>query len=111
PANTRVYKTFLKPVIDLSGNKGFRKIETRVIVSRPDTLRSDGTVQQNALYGTYVWSDDESEAVLLADPLNDGKPFADRLKTYITDEQRAQPIIDSKPADLEQALTRAELLR
>ncbi len=111
PANTRVYKTFLKPVVDLNGNKAFRKIETRVIVSRPDTVRTDGTIQQNAVYGTYVWNDDESQAVLLADPLNDGKPFSDRLKTYITDEQKAQPIIDSKPADLQQALTRAGLLR
>ncbi len=111
PANTRVYKTFLKPVVDLNGNPTYRKIETRVIVSRPDTVRADGTVQQNALYGTYVWSDDETQAVLLEDPLNDGQPFADRLKTYITDEQKAQPIIDSKPANLEQALTRAGLLR
>ncbi|HVT06385.1 MAG TPA: hypothetical protein VHO67_02960 [Polyangia bacterium] len=111
PANTRFYKTFLKPVVDLNGNQTFRKIETRVIVSRPDTVRPDGTVQQNALYGTYVWNDDESQAVLMADPLNNGKPFADRVKTYITDEQKAQPIIDSKPDDLEQALTRAGLLR
>ncbi|HVY39008.1 MAG TPA: hypothetical protein VHM31_13780 [Polyangia bacterium] len=111
PANTRVYKTFLKPIVDLNGNKVFRKIETRMILSRPDTVRPDGTVQQNALYGTYVWNDDESQAVLMADPLNNGQPFADRLKTYITDEQKAQPIIDSKPADLEKALTRAGLLR
>lgn len=111
PANTRVYKTFLKPIVDLNGNQVFRKIETRVIVSRPDSVRADGTVQQNALYGTYVWNDDESQAVLMEDPLNDGQPFADRLKTYITDEQKAQPIIDGKPADLEQALARAGLLR
>ena len=111
PTNTRVYKTFLKPIVDLNGNNAFRKIETRLIVSRPDTVRPDGTIQQNALYGTYVWNDDESQAVLLADPLNNGQPFSDRLKTYITDEQKAQPILDSKPADLQQALTRAGLLR
>ena len=37
--------------------------------------------------------------MLLADPLHNGQPFADRLQTYITDEQKAQPIIDSKPAE------------
>ena len=39
PANTRFYKTFLKEVIDANGNPAFRKIETRLIVSRPDTTK------------------------------------------------------------------------
>ena len=35
------------------------------------------------------------------DPLRDGKPFADRIFTYVTDEQKAQPIIASNPANLQ----------
>jgi mono/diheme cytochrome c family protein len=111
PANTRFYKTFLKEVVDLNGNMGYRKIETRMIVSRPDTTLPDGTAQQNALYGTYIWNDDESQATLLADPLRDGKPFADRIFSYITDESKAQPIIDSKPLSLSTALTKAGVTR
>ena len=37
PANTRFYKTFLKQVTDVDGKSTYRKIETRLIVSRPDT--------------------------------------------------------------------------
>jgi mono/diheme cytochrome c family protein len=111
PANTRFYKTFLKEVVDANGNQTYRKIETRMIVSRPDTTLPNGTIQQNALYGTYIWSDDESQAILQADPLNNGKPFSDLLKTYITDEQKAQAIIDSQPPNLQLALSRAGLLR
>ena len=65
PANTRFYKTFLKQVTDANGNPTYRKIETRLIVSRPDTTMPDGTAQQNALFGTYVWNEDESQATLL----------------------------------------------
>ena len=61
PPNTRFYKTFLKQVIDSTGQPSWRKIETRVIVSRPDENGPDGrAVKQTALYGTYVWSDDET---------------------------------------------------
>jgi hypothetical protein len=111
PTNTRFYKTFLKSVVDQSGNSTYRKIETRLIVSRPDTNLPDGTAQQNALYGTYVWNDDETQASLLTDPLRDGQPFADRIFSYVTDEQKAQPIIDSKPANLQAALDSAGITR
>ena len=111
PPNTRFYKTFLKSVIDASGNQAYRKIETRLIVSRPDTNNPDGTVVQNALYGTYLWNDDESQANLLTDPLRDGKPFADRLFSYTTDEKQAQKIIDQNPANLGAALQSAKLTR
>jgi mono/diheme cytochrome c family protein len=104
PANTRFYKTFLKKIIDSDGSERYRKIETRLIVSRPDQTGPDGTVVQKALYGTYIWNDDESGATLLADPLRDGLPFRDRLLTYVLDEPRAQAIIDSMPANLEFAL-------
>ena len=95
PRNTRFYKTFLKQVRDVSGKETYRKIETRVIVSRPDTTAPDGTAQQNALFGTYVWNEDETQATLLTDPLRDGKPFADRLFEYITDEQADLAIVAS----------------
>jgi mono/diheme cytochrome c family protein len=112
PANTRFYKTFLKQVTDLSGNTStYRKIETRLIVSRPDSTLPDGTTQQNALYGTYVWNDDETQATLLTDPLRDGQPFADRIFSYVTDEHAAQPIIDSNPANLSLALDKAGVTR
>jgi mono/diheme cytochrome c family protein len=104
PANTRFYKTFLKQVKDVSGNMTYRKIETRVIVSRPDTNNADGTALQNALFGTYVWNQDESQASLLADPLRDGKPFADRIFTYVTDEQKAQAVAATNPSNLDAAL-------
>jgi mono/diheme cytochrome c family protein len=111
PANTRFYKTFLKQVKDVNGNMGWRKIETRVIVSRPDVDMPDGTVKQTAIFGTYVWNQDESQATLLNDPLRDGQPFADRIFTYVTDEQVAQPIIDAAPANLLQALQKAGVTR
>jgi len=98
PPNTRFYKTFLKKVVDADGNTSFRKIETRIIVSRPDVNLADGTAQQTALYGTYVWNADETEAVLLTDPLRNGKPFRDRLISYITDEVKAQSVADNLPA-------------
>ncbi len=111
PANTRFYKTFLKEVIDANGNSTYRKIETRLIVSRPDTTLPDGTAQQNAIFGTYAWNDDESQATLVTNPLRNGKPFADRIFTYVTDEQKAQPIIASNPSDLETALGNAHISR
>src|SRR5450631_3815996 len=111
PANTRFYKTFLKEVTDVSGNTSYRKIETRVILSRLDTTLPDGTAQQNALFGTYVWNKDETQASLLTDPLRNGKPFADRLFSYVTDEKKAQPIIDKAPANLEAALEAAGITR
>ena len=61
PPNTRFYKTFLKEVIDIDGQPAWRKMETRLIVSRPDVNGPDGrALEQTALYGTYIWSDDES---------------------------------------------------
>jgi mono/diheme cytochrome c family protein len=106
PANTRFYKTFLKKIIDADGSERWRKIETRLIVARPDSVQPDGTAAQNALYGTYLWNEDESGATLLADPLRNGKPFRDHMFTYVLDEPRAQSIIDALPpgGDLEFAL-------
>jgi mono/diheme cytochrome c family protein len=99
PANTRFYKTFLKKVTDAKGYTSWRKIETRVIVSRPDVMNADGTVENRALYGTYVWNDSETEAHLLRDPLRDGTPFRDRLISVVVDEPAAAAIQAQHPAD------------
>ena len=109
PPNTRFYKTFLKQITDINGKQAYRKIETRLIVSRPDTTASDGTVQQNALFGTYIWNDTETAATLQQDPLRDGTPFSDRLLTYNIDEPRAAAIQASTPSNqnLEYALDTA----
>jgi len=104
PPNTRFYKTFLKEVTDADGNDRFRKIETRVIVARPDTTLPDGTIQQNALFGTYIWSDDETTATLSQLPLRDGTPFTDSLFEYTLDEPKEQMIRDSMPANLKYQL-------
>jgi mono/diheme cytochrome c family protein len=104
PANTRFYQTFLKHVIDASGNDAFRKMETRVIVSRPDEDLPDGTVNQTALFGTYLWDESETTATLLQDPLRSGEPFADRLVSYVTDEPRAAAIVASKPPNVDYVL-------
>jgi mono/diheme cytochrome c family protein len=111
PPNTRFYKTFLKQVTDESGHIAYRKIETRLIVARDDTTMSDGTAQQNALYGTYVWNDDETQATLLNTPLRNGKPFADRIFSYVTDEQKAAQIAATNPPNLQAALTQARVTR
>ena len=111
PANTRFYKTFLKRVIDLDGNESYRKIETRLILSRPDTVNADGSRTVTALFGTYAWNEQETEAVLVRDPLRDGTPFRDRLITYVLDEQAADRVIADAPKDLGKALEERKLTR
>ncbi len=98
PPNTRFYKTFMKQIVDTDGSYRYRKIETRLIVSRPDQNNSDGTVTQTALFGTYRWNDSESDAALVDTPLNDGLPFADTVLLYNTDEQLAAAILSTHPA-------------
>ena len=103
PANTRFYKTFLKRVVDRQGNASYRKIETRLILSRPDKQDPGGgraPAEVTALFGTYLWNDDETEARLLADPLRNGEPFRDRVLTYFTDEPRLEEVRASKPRNL-----------
>ncbi|HEX3678457.1 MAG TPA: hypothetical protein VHU90_01915, partial [Galbitalea sp.] len=85
PADTRFYKTFLKRVVDASGKQSYRKVETRLIVSRPDDCTTQ-PCKQTALMGTYAWNEDETEAPLMEDTLRDGTPFGDRVITYPTDE-------------------------
>jgi mono/diheme cytochrome c family protein len=109
PANTRFYKTFMRKVVDARGFVSWRKIETRLIVSRPDNARPDGSFESTALYGTYVWNDDETEAHLSRDPLRDGTPFRDKLITVTVDEPMAKAIIDSHPSDLTYELEEANV--
>jgi len=117
PPNTRFYKTFMKQIIDTDGSYRYRKIETRLILSRPDVNNSDGTAKaQTALFGSYRWcaagtevacpsgQPDESEAYLVQTPLNSGVPFGDTLFLYNTDENLAADIRKGQPADLEYQL-------
>jgi mono/diheme cytochrome c family protein len=104
PANTRFYKTFFKEVIDASGAHAWKRIETRLVVARPDTTLADGTVHQTALFGTYVWNEAETRAELLKDPLRSGEPFADRVISYVTDEPHAAAIIASHPKNVDYVL-------
>jgi mono/diheme cytochrome c family protein len=97
PPNTRFYKTFLKPIYDTDGSYRFRKIETRLIVSRPDQTSADGTVTPTALFGAYRWNDTETDATLVDTPLNDSTPFADTVLLYNTDEQLAADILKGQP--------------
>lgn len=89
PPNTRFYKTFLKPITDEQGNTTFRKIETRIILSRPDKLEN-GVATPSAIFGSYRWNEDESHAELVVEPYRDGTPFKDQIFEYITDEKTAR---------------------
>src|SRR5207237_10282743 len=83
PPNTRFYKTFFRKIVDGAGRESNRKIETRVIVARPDTVDADGrTPLPTALFGTYIWSEDEMTANLLQVPYRNGDPLADRTLEY-----------------------------
>jgi len=112
PLNTRFYKTFLKKVIDIKGNVAYRKIETRLIVSRPDVKKADGTTETLALYGTYKWqNDDESVATLQEAKLNDGSLFADELTAYDTDEVNAAKVRAADPTHATAELVKQGLRR
>jgi mono/diheme cytochrome c family protein len=105
PPNTRFYKTFMKRIADTDGSYRYRKIETRLIVARPDANNADGTAKaQTALFGSYKWNDDESDAILVQTPLDDGQPFADTVLLYNTDEALAAGVLKGKPANPEYQL-------
>jgi mono/diheme cytochrome c family protein len=88
PENTRFYKTFLRRVVDSTGEVRYRKIETRIIISRPDVQES-GVATPGAIFGTYLWSLDEAHADLVELPYNDQTPFRDLPLRHVTDEVRA----------------------
>ncbi len=87
PPNTRFYKTFLRKVIDKNGEVGYRKMETRLIVSRPDEKLANGSYRVGALMAIYAWDKDEMMARKVTDPLRSLQPWADRLCPYVTDER------------------------
>jgi mono/diheme cytochrome c family protein len=105
PPNTRFYKTFMKQIVDTDGSLRYRKIETRLIVSRPgSTPAGNGIENPNALFGTYKWNDDESDAVLVTTPLNSGAPFGDTVIQYNTNEPLAADLLLAQPVDPEATL-------
>ncbi|MFT3923002.1 MAG: hypothetical protein QM778_10740 [Myxococcales bacterium] len=111
PDNTRFYKTFMREVVDHRGNKSYRKVETRLIVARADIEKEGCDPEPQALFGTYVWNEAETEAVLNKDRLRNGSGFRDRLITYITDEQKADELIAEGPENIQAALADAHLSR
>lgn len=70
PENTRFYKTFFRGVKEKDGKVHFRPVETRIIVAR--------NAPRKALYGTYVWREDGSNADLLKEPYRDGTAWKDK---------------------------------
>ena len=108
PDNTRFYKTFLRAVRDRTGHTTWRKMETRVIVARADTTdAATGEAHQNALFGTYIWSEDEITATLATQPYRDQTPWADIIRTYITDELLYQNILDTTTGSVDGAVAHA----
>ena len=95
PPNTRLYKTFSKPVTDKSGQVGWRKMETRLIISRHDIDTSE-SMEDQAVFGTYIWNEQETEATLLEkpylgtnldDPHLNTYTFKDLIIPYVEDER------------------------
>lgn len=114
PPNTRFYKTFQKQIIDTDGSIRYRKVETRLIVARPATPGLVGGSAQNALFGTYVWREDESDADLLGqtDSERDGLPWGDQVLQYNTDEQLAADLALEYPSSaLETELLKNDAVR
>ena len=110
PDNTRFYKTFMKEIVDANGTKRWRKMETRLIVARKDTLpTSDPNYVPQSLFGTYKWDLAESQATLLRDALRNGQPFEDEVVPYISDEPAAAAIRATNPPNVTYALDVAGL--
>lgn len=105
PPNTRFYKTFMKQIVDVDGSVRYKKMETRLIVARPDQIAADGTRTPAALFGSYAWNDDESDAVLVTTPLKDGEPFADTVSEPIINEPVGAQVIASSSANSNTALS------
>jgi mono/diheme cytochrome c family protein len=108
PDNTRFYKTFLRAVRDRTGETRWRKMETRIIVARADDVDpATGEARQNALYGTYIWSEDETTATLATQPYRDQTPWKDIVRTYIKDELLYQNILDTTTGTVDGAVALA----
>jgi mono/diheme cytochrome c family protein len=108
PENTRFYKTFFRAVRDRTGETRWRKMETRVIVARADDVDpTTGAARQNALFGTYIWSEDETTATLASQPYRDQTPWKDIVRSYIKDELLYQNILDSTTGSVDGAVALA----
>jgi len=79
PANTRFYKHFYKAIKDSEGQTYYRIIETRIIVTRKKNEQS--------LFGTYKWNEEETEALLVDTPYRDGTGFKDDIFQIVIDER------------------------
>ncbi len=82
PPNTRFYKTFFKAVTGRDGRVEYRRIETRLIVTRERW--------QDALFGTYLWNDAGTVAELHDLRYRDGSRFSDRVLVYTSHEGRGE---------------------
>ncbi|MCE9669177.1 hypothetical protein LY474_15295 [Myxococcus stipitatus] len=82
PPNTRFYKTFFKPVTNAAGRTEYRRIETRLIVTREKW--------RDALFGTYVWNEEGTAARLHDLRYRDGSRFSDRVLVHTTNEARGE---------------------
>jgi mono/diheme cytochrome c family protein len=110
PENTRFYKTFFRKVRDRTGAITWRKMETRVILARADDVDpATGATRQNALFGTYIWNEDETTATFASQPYRDQDPKAwgDIVRTYITDELLYQNILDTTTGSVDGAVAQA----
>jgi mono/diheme cytochrome c family protein len=110
PDNTRFYKTFFRRVVDRTGAVTWRKMETRVILARADDVDPNThAIRQNALYGTYIWNEDETSATFASQPYRDQDPkaWADIVRTYITDELLYQNILDTTTGSVDGAVALA----
>ncbi len=110
PANTRFYKTFMKQIIDTDNSIRWRKIETRLILSRPDNPGEEGDEAHNALYATYRWNDSETDATLVDTPLRDGTIWNDTILEYNTDEPLAAQL-RTNPNATEETLIESKAAR
>ena len=110
PPNTRFYKTFLKRIVDTDGSYRYRKIETRLIVARPDQNNADGTAaKQTALFGSYRVVERrraESDAVLVQTPkLTTERPSPIHKYFHHTDfEPLAADLLGGQPKNPEVTL-------
>ena len=111
PPNTRFYKTFMKPVVEVDGSIRWKKIETRLIVARPNPIDDDDTKSPPALFGTYRWNDAETDAILVQTLLRNGQPFGDTVLQYVVDEALAADLLGAKPKDSDEALLEGHAAR
>jgi mono/diheme cytochrome c family protein len=111
PGGSRFYKTILQRVVNSDGQNRWRKVETQLIVSWPNLTNTTGAAAVSALFGTYAWNDNESQATLVTDPYRDGSAFRDRIVTYVSDEQKAAIALAGNSGNTVYSLRNARALR